>query len=61
MPQSLSNILLHIVFSTKNRHPFITPNIENELHPYLATCFRSLDCPALIVGGAADHLDLLYL
>jgi|GEM_PF-5594989 len=33
MPQSLSSILIHLVFSTKNREPFITPAIEPELHP----------------------------
>jgi len=36
MPQSLSSILIHLVFSTKNREPFITPGIETELHPYIA-------------------------
>ena len=40
MPQSLSSILVHLVFSTKNREPFITPQIESELHPYMATIFR---------------------
>jgi len=34
MPQSLSSVLIHLVFSTKNREPFITPAIEPELHPY---------------------------
>ncbi len=33
MPQSLSNILIHLVFSTKNRIRLITPEIENELYP----------------------------
>jgi hypothetical protein len=43
MPQSLSSILIHLIFSTKNREPFITPAIEEELHPYLATIFREHD------------------
>lgn len=37
MAQSLSSILIHLVFSTKNREPFITPAVEPELHPYLAS------------------------
>ena len=37
MPQSRSSILIHLVFSTKNREPFIHANIEAELHPYLAS------------------------
>lgn len=42
MPQSLSSILIHLVFSTKNRKRFITPTIEVELHPYMATVLRQL-------------------
>ena len=36
MPQSLSRILIHLVFSTKNRERVLTPAIQTELHPYLA-------------------------
>lgn len=39
MSQSLSSILVHLVFSTKNREPLITPTIEEELHPYVAAIF----------------------
>lgn len=42
MPQSLSAVLIHLVFSTKNREPLITPAIEPELHPYMAGIFRNL-------------------
>ena len=59
MPQSLARILVHLVFSTKNRAPLITPGIEPELHAYLATAFRSCDSPAVLVGGAADHVHVL--
>ena len=36
MPQSLSRILIHLVFSTKNREHILTSAIQSELHPYLA-------------------------
>jgi len=36
MPQSLSSILIHLIFSTKNREPFLTPEVETELYPYMA-------------------------
>lgn len=36
MPQSLSRVLLHIVFSTKQRKPWISPAIQDRLHAYLA-------------------------
>ncbi len=60
MPQSLSNILIHLVFSTKNRIRLITPEIENELYPYTATIFRSLNCPSLTIGGTENHIHILF-
>jgi putative transposase len=58
MPQSLSNILLHIVFSTKNRQQFIDESIERELFKYLATACNSLNCPTHGIGAADDHVHL---
>jgi len=60
MSQSLSSILIHLVFSTKNREPFITPESETELHPYMATIFRELKSPSLAIDGTADHLHILF-
>jgi REP element-mobilizing transposase RayT len=60
MPQSLSRILIHLVFSTKNREPVITPVIRTELHPYLAVTLDNIDCPSLRVGGVADHVHLFF-
>jgi REP element-mobilizing transposase RayT len=60
MAQSLSRILVHVVFSTKLRVPVLTPSICSELHPYLATVLTNNDCPALRVGGVADHVHLLF-
>src|SRR5688572_11326458 len=60
MPQSLASILVHLIFSTKNRQPMIEPVIESELHPYLATVFRGLDSPALTMNNTADHIHILF-
>lgn len=60
MPQSLSSILIHLVFSTKNREPFITPAIEPELHPYMAKIFRANKSPSLIIDGTTDHVHTLF-
>jgi putative transposase len=59
MPQSLANILIHIVFSTKNRVPLITPEIESELYPYLGSIFNGCKSPSLAIGGTADHIHIL--
>jgi putative transposase len=58
MAQSLSNVLLHIVFSTKNRRSWINTDIETELFKYLATACRTLDCPSHAIGGADDHIHI---
>ena len=60
MPQSLSSVLVHLVFSTKNREPFITPEIEPELYPYMATVFRTMKSPSLTIHGTTDHVHALF-
>jgi putative transposase len=60
MPQSLSRILVHLVFSTKNREPVLSAALQNELHPYLAGTLDHIDCPSLRVGGVEDHVHLLF-
>lgn len=60
MPQSLSSLLVHLVFSTKHREPFLAPAVETELHPYLATIFRDHDSPSLMIDVTADHLHILF-
>ena len=60
MPQSLANVLLHIVFSTKERRAlFQNHDLRNEMHRYLAGISAKLNCPAIVVGGATDHVHLL--
>jgi REP element-mobilizing transposase RayT len=60
MPQSLARIIVHIVFSTKNRNPFLADkNLRNELHSYVGGTCNNLDCPVLTVGGIADHVHIL--
>lgn len=60
MPQSLASILVHLIFSTKNRQPWIEPSIEPELHPYVATVFKGLDSPCLTLNNTADHVHILF-
>lgn len=60
MAQSLASILVHLVFSTKHREPFIKSEIEPNLHAYLAVVFRECKCPSLIVGGMPDHVHALF-
>ena len=58
MPQSLANVLVHIIFSTKNRFPFINVEVEEELYAYPAKVARECGCPAPKIGGTDDHVHI---
>ena len=60
MPQSLARVLIHLVFSTKNREPTIAQDIRPELHAYLGGILDNLGCSPLRVGGTADHVHILF-
>ncbi len=61
MPQSLSQLYVHLVFSTKNRQSFINEKIAPELYAYMATVLHD-ECksPAKIIGGVEDHIHILF-
>ena len=60
MPQSLANVLLQIVFSTKNRYPFLSnDDIRKQMHAYLGGTCNNIACQVIIVGGTADHIHIL--
>jgi putative transposase len=58
MPQSLSNILIHLIWSTKDRHPWLEHGTREKTHAFLAGTVRQCDCEAYRVGGVADHVHL---
>lgn len=59
MAQTLTRLLVHAVFSTKNREPFISNEIAPELHRYLSGISRNHESPVVAVGGMPDHVHLL--
>jgi len=61
MPQSLSSVLVHLVFRTKNREPWIRRAVEGQLHAYIGGILRDIQCPSLTVGGTADHVHILFV
>lgn len=60
MPQSLANLLIHVVFSTKNRETLLTGPVGAEIHPYLAGVLNNVNCPTIQVGGVSDHVHLFF-
>lgn len=59
MPQSLSAVYIHLVFSTKHRRPLLRDAARREaLHACLGSVSKNLDCPPILVGGVEDHVHL---
>jgi REP element-mobilizing transposase RayT len=59
MPATHTSLHFHIVFSTKDRHPFVADNWRNRLHEYLGGLVRSADGIPESIGGTADHVHML--
>jgi len=59
VPQSLSNVILHIIFSTKDREPWLDSDVRPRMHAYLATVCRDLGSQFVHVGGVSDHIHVV--
>jgi REP element-mobilizing transposase RayT len=59
VPSSYTHLLYHIVFSTKERRPLITPALRAELEPYLGGIVREQRGIPLEIGGMPDHVHLV--
>ncbi len=58
MAQSLSQNIIHIVFSTKNRRPLLSDQARTRLYPYIANIIREKGSECYRAGGVADHIHL---
>ena len=61
MPQSLTKVYVHLVFSTKYRQPLIDDTIKPELFAYLGGICEALECHPVRVGGHDDHVHILCI
>lgn len=60
MPQSLARVVLHIVFSTKNRVPHLKdPALRARLHASMAGVLQNLGCEPILLNGVEDHVHIL--
>lgn len=60
MPQSLSAVYVHLVFSTKDRRPWLRgPELREALHAYLGGISKRLESAPIRIGGPDDHVHLL--
>jgi putative transposase len=60
MPQSLANLYVHLIFSTKDRYPFLKNEVRPDLHAYMATVLANLKCPAILINSVEDHVHILF-
>ena len=58
MPGTYSQILLHIVFSTKHREPWVAPDVAERLYPYMGGIVRAERGALYDIGGVADHVHM---
>ena len=56
MPGTYTQLLLHIVFSTKGRQPHITPDLAHRLYPYIGGIIRAEHGVLYDIGGVEDHV-----
>ena len=63
MPQSLAKVIVHIVYSTKHRQPWLhDPTLRSELHAYSTTILEEeVDSPAISINSVEDHIHILCL
>jgi len=59
MGSTYSNLLYHVIFSTKHREPLITPTIRADLYPYIGGILRGQSGHLLEIGGIPDHVHLV--
>ena len=60
MPQSLARVPVQLVFSTKNREPILTPELDERLYSYIAGILKSEGHTPIAVGGHVDHVHVFF-
>ena len=60
MPQSLAQVHIHLVFSTKNHRPYLFDTVRPALHAYLATVLKNAGHHPVALGSVEDHIHLLF-
>jgi REP element-mobilizing transposase RayT len=59
MPNTYTNLLFHVVYSTKYRKPLIKPEWQDDLYAYIGGIIRAEKGTLLTAGGMSDHIHLL--
>jgi REP element-mobilizing transposase RayT len=60
MSQSLSNLVVHLVFSTKGRRQLLRDEDRGEVHAYIAGILKNLDSPLIEINSVREHIHILF-
>ncbi len=61
MAHTYTNVVIHALFSTKNRYPWLSAEVREEVFAYLGGSVNKLGGQSLLVNGAADHVHMLFV
>jgi REP element-mobilizing transposase RayT len=61
MAQSLTKIIIHVIYGTKNREPFLSKEIRSKLYAYTVGILDNQHCITLAINGVENHLHLLVI
>ncbi|MCL5260846.1 MAG: IS200/IS605 family transposase [Gammaproteobacteria bacterium] len=59
MSQSLTNIIVHIIFSTKKRQKYLSSDIQQKLYAFITKLLQNRGCKVIKIGGISDHIHIL--
>ena len=60
MAHSFYNLIVHVVFSTKDWQPLIKTKIKTQIHSQLKKCLLDLECPTIAINGTENHIHILF-
>ena len=60
MPQSLSQIYIHLIFGTKHHEPLLEDHVRDELQRYIATILKNWESPAIKIGSVSNHIHIPF-
>lgn len=61
MSHSLNKIWLHVIFSTKDRYPFIKPPVEDRIYQHIKEQYKEQGCYVKVINGMPDHIHALII
>jgi len=59
MTNTYTKLYVHAVFSTKNRHPYLKPEISERLYPYMGGIAHNIGFDLVLANGVEDHVHLI--